>query len=117
MTADEPLNLLTHVLLSECALSMGLLDFVEQVGVDDQITLTNVPTLRSYPAGSLVFPSLAKRLVDAGFGDAIVELARPVVAVAFEGDDESDPYVTEDTFAVEAYSLPIVEPVEDDWES
>jgi hypothetical protein len=108
--------LLTHVLISDCALSMGRGNLAEPVGVNDQITIgENVPLTRHYPAGSLVFAGLAERLVNAGFGDAVVELARPVVAVALEGDDEGDdPYVGGETFGVGAYSLPVVEPA-DDW--
>jgi hypothetical protein len=86
------------------------------VGINDQITIgENVPLTRHYPAGSLVHAGLAERLVNAGFGDAVVELARPVVVVAFEGDDEGDDsYVSgEETFGVEAYSLPVVEPADD----
>jgi hypothetical protein len=109
---------LTHVLLSDCVLSMGHVNIAEPVGVEgfnDQITIAeDVPASRRYPAGSLVFAGLAERLVDAGFRDAVIELARPVVVVAFEGDDpeSDDPYTREETFGVEAYSLPVVEPSE-----
>ena len=91
MSADGDLTLLTHVLLSECALPMGRWTVVEPVGVNDQVTYgEGVPATRNYPAGSLVSAGLAERIVNAGFGEAVVELERPVVAIVLDGDDESD---------------------------
>lgn len=107
---DRP-RLLTHVLLSECALGAGSASVVEPVGVDDQITHgDDVPVTRFYPAGSLVHTDLAERLIDAGFGDAVVELERPVVPVALDGDDLDE---QRETFDVVAYSWPVVEPLDE----
>ncbi len=115
MSADGDLTLLTHVLLSECGLPMGRWTVAELVGVNDRITHEEAPATRTYPAGSLVSAGLAERIVNAGFGEAVVELERPVVAVVLDGDDESDDgyFGSAETFSVTAYSVGAVEAVDD----
>jgi len=99
--------LLTHVLLDECGLRMGDADLIEATADGEGITQAEgVPMIRTYAAGSLVHEGLAGRLVAAGYSEVVIELGRPVVAVALQDSDEVDARIAE---AMVVF-LPTVEP-------